>query len=490
MSESHLVGRGGINLAAGRFVGIIAAFFITILMTRMLGPDSYGIFSYAISIPLFVISILNNTVNVGLLKFVPEFIKNGETGKIKHLFWKVIKISLFGSLASIALVIPISFFIPETNLILISLPFILVGVISFNIAMLFYSSKKLYVFAVEYFSTKIFQVVLVIPLITLLGVIGAIFSYTIATFFTLILLLYLYFRNYRNIKKLDSGVGYRKLLSISTPYGISKIFSTATEKTSIFMLTYFTFLFGIAAVGFYSLAVGILFVINTMATSIPEASIPTLVQYTNTKNKKGVQSGFNSVLKYTFVLIIPIIISTPFLMEKFVKLVYGPEFIAASGILTILNLGLIFLIFYKLVTPVLVSKSKFRLFMKTEILVFCILAILSFLLIPTYGPSGAAISYITAIGIGYSLLFYKGIKLVDIKFPIKMTLKILCASFIFGLFAFLPLSPYPYLFISMIAVTFIYFGLLFGLKVLTRYDVSYVISITPFGKRFAKKKEN
>jgi len=477
MNESQVVGRGGINLASGRFIGIIAAFFITILTTRMLGPDSYGVFSYVISIPLFVISILNNTVNVGLLKFVPEFAKNGKIGEIKHLFWKVIKISLFSSFISLALVIPIAYFIPETNMILISLPFILVGVLSFNIAMLFYSSKKLYVFAVEYFSTKIFQVILVIPLITFLGIIGAIYSYTISTFLTLIILFYLYFRSYRKIKKADSGIGYRRLLSISTPYGVSKIFSTATEKTSIFMLTYYTFLFGIAPVGFYNLAIGILFVMNTMITSIPEASIPTLVQYTDNKNQKGLQSGFNSVLKYTMILIIPIIISTPFLMEKFVKLVYGPEFIPAGSILNILSVGLVFMILYKLITPVLVSKGRFTLFMHSEILVFGILAFLSFLLIPVYGTIGAAVAYVVGIGIGYSLLFVKGIRSISVKFPTKMMLRIGLASLVFTLFIFLPLSPYQYLFASAGLLLSIYIGLLFLFKVLTKKDVLFTKSL-------------
>ena len=177
------------------------------------------------------------------------------------------------------------------------------------------------------------------------------------------------------------------------------------------------------------------------------------------------------------ILIIPIIISTPFLMEKFVKLVYGPEFIPAGSILNILSVGLVFMILYKLITPVLVSKGRFTLFMHSEILVFAILAFLSFLLIPVYGTIGAAVAYIVGIGIGYSLLFVKGIRSISVKFPTKMMLRIGLASLVFTLFIFLPLSPYQYLFASAGLLLSIYIGLLFLFKVLTKKDVLFTKSL-------------
>ncbi|MDI6807247.1 MAG: oligosaccharide flippase family protein, partial [Candidatus Aenigmarchaeota archaeon] len=134
MREYLKVGKGGLTIMLGRVLGTIFTFIITILLTRMLGPEQYGIFSYITGIIFLVSGILCSTLSLGLIKYVSSYAAREEWGKVKTIFLKIFKLSfIVGSFSTIFLFF-ISYVLPHNFLIKIISPYIFILVLTFVLA--------------------------------------------------------------------------------------------------------------------------------------------------------------------------------------------------------------------------------------------------------------------------------------------------------------------------------------------------------------------
>ncbi len=72
MGRAVDVGRGGLLLSAGNLTGASLAFLNTLLLTRMLGGDLYGVYSRVITFSFLAMSLLNLGEAWALFRFIPD----------------------------------------------------------------------------------------------------------------------------------------------------------------------------------------------------------------------------------------------------------------------------------------------------------------------------------------------------------------------------------------------------------------------------------
>jgi len=102
MKESReLVKHGGILFVAGAVAGICNYFF-HVYMVRSLGPEEYGIL-YTLSAILMFIAIPMSAMQMVMARYVSLFCSLSQYGKIRFLFFRVLKKLLFYAFPALAL---------------------------------------------------------------------------------------------------------------------------------------------------------------------------------------------------------------------------------------------------------------------------------------------------------------------------------------------------------------------------------------------------
>lgn len=151
-------------------------------------------------------------------------------------------------------------------------------------------------------------------------------------------------------------------------------------------------------IGYYSLAVNFAEVLLQLP-SILSIGIFTLGI---SRDKKAFKKSIDKILKYSFWILIPLIIIYERLLSHFIPLIYGYEFSASITALKFLLIGSLSMVFYTIKFTHLASTyGKPKLGIPPLILSLIINISLNFLLIPKLGITGAAISTCIA----YTLLY-------------------------------------------------------------------------------------
>lgn len=86
MSKTAEVGRGGLLLSVGNLTGAFLGFLNTLLLTRLLGGDLYGVYSRVITFSFLAMSLLNLGEAWALFRFIPDTESKNRLDERKILF--------------------------------------------------------------------------------------------------------------------------------------------------------------------------------------------------------------------------------------------------------------------------------------------------------------------------------------------------------------------------------------------------------------------
>ena len=410
------VGSKVANIAGFVLISKIITFTLSgvalILVTRLLGPTQYGIYTLAVTFAGIFGSIGYFSYGFAVNKFVAQYkqVKNKE--EISHIISNSLFLVLVtgGALTILCSLFSglISQYIFHTSTMSYVIVVVSLWIITSMIAGVVYESllgfgdgKHV---AVIVGVQSFFQASISIGLALLgFGALAPILGLVIGYFLEGIVGLWIILRYNGLSLKAPSFSYIWKLLEFSVPLVLSLVFSSIIGSFGLLFLGYHVLPSIIGNIGIASKTgtlIGVLF------DSISLAILPTLsAAFVNKKLKKGMGRIYGYIVYFAVALVSPllfymIIFSTPFTYSLF-----GSGFSYAPLYVSILGVGLLLGVAGSYASTLLISDGKVRLVLKYNLIAYFLILLLYLILIPLFGA------------IGYVLVaFLAGPLLVDLAF--------------------------------------------------------------------------
>ena len=470
-------------------ISLLAAFLgyvVRFLLARNLTIEDFGLF-YAVFAFLSLIGFFKSLgLESSLIKFIPEFKYRNKNDFIKSSIIYVFLVQLVTNLIIITIIyllsnyLSINFFRNEQSSSILKILAIAFFVDSF-VVMLKFSfqgfQKMMYFAGVDLLRMLLLVIIIYIGLKLNYGLSSAIFAYTVTPIILLFIFMILLLRNvFPEFKKVKPifDINLFKQLSKYGMFTLAGAFGGIIfGYTDTIVLTYFT---GLKNVGLYSVALPTANLLVYFNRAIVGVLFPLTSELWAKNQKILLGAGMEIVYKYLMVTILP----AAFVMVSFANIIisvfFGEQYIAADATLKILSFGMIFANLYGINSGFFLGIGKPQI--NTIILfsgaIFNFL--LNLILVPLIGIVGAAI----ATAISYILMMVFGLikikKLVKIKLPIKIWVKTLMAGVIFtfliwSLKKLIFLNVWLEMAIVLMVSGVVYTALLFLLKVINIAEV-------------------
>lgn len=381
----------------GQMFGLCLSFFIGVWVIRYLGPENYGVLSYALAfagIFSFIAGLgVDNILNRELVKF-PE--------KRDELMGTAFRLKLIGGFIAFAITVISVFIINPSTLIkflvmIYSFTFIFQ---SLNIVSTFFQSRveaKKNVRA-QVLSSSLTSILKIIMILSGLGVIWIMIAYTLDSLWLVIILLISYRRSSLKFRKWKfSGETARQILSSSW------LMMLTTASVLIYMKidqVIIRQMLDERAVGLYSAAIKLSEIWYFIPGIICVSLFPAIIN-----SKKTDQKLYYSRLKrlYILVLVLSIIIAiiVSALAKPIIYLLFGSDYLESISVLRIYAWSTIGFFLGMVSSYYLLAENYMKIYFSSSFFVAVLNIVLNVLLIPKFGINGAAIATV----VSYSFLF-------------------------------------------------------------------------------------
>ncbi len=403
-----LIASSGVNFLF-RILGLGFSFLITIVITRLFGIDSYGLYALAFTIAQALAMVFALGIPNALVKIIGNERLNWK--QAKKVLLKGIKIVLIIGLIPLITIIlghdllSIHLFnkphlSPYFLLLAIGLPLMILHelLLYFFIATQNFKKYNWFMFVMPH---SIFLVLLLV--ISFLKWDGAcVFGcYVVAITITVITEIFYVFELQPN--QTPSILKSKQLLKISSPMMFSGLLIFLLSWTDTIMLGFYM---SEADVGIYNVAfrlgsIGFLVIVSVSTFITPKISL-----LYGEKNYSELKRTIQNATRLVFLLSIPLF-GVIFLGRDFFLKLFGEEVIAGNNALALISVGILFSASCGNVDQILNMTGGEKILRNITIVSFLLNIILNFIFIPTKGINGAALaSLITNITLNIICLIY------------------------------------------------------------------------------------
>lgn len=395
----------------GQMFGLFLSFFIGVWVVRYLGPENYGVLSYALAfagIFSFIAGLgVDNILNRELVKF-PE--------KRDELMGTAFRLKLIGGFIAFAITVISVFIINPSTLIkflvmVYSFTFIFQ---SLNIVSTFFQSRveaKKNVRA-QVLSSSLTSILKIIMILSGLGVIWIMIAYTLDSVWSMSVLFVLYrrskfkFRNWKFSKKLAKQIfssSWLMMLTTASVLVYMKIDQVIIRQ-----------LLDERAVGLYAAAVKLSEIWYLIPVVICISLFPAIIN----SRKTSLKSYYNRLKKLfslVFVLSVIIAIIVSVLARPIIYVLFGSNYAESVSVLRIYSWSIIGFFLGTVASYYLLAENYMKIYLFSSLFVAVLNIVLNILLIPKMGLNGAAIATVISYSFLFlSLLFFKKMR-TDIK---------------------------------------------------------------------------
>lgn len=401
------------------------ALFLTIILTRFLQPELFGIYSLTLSIILVLTTFTDLGINGALTKYISNALSKNNKLLARSYFKYLLKIKSFISIITAitlgSLAYPISHFIfqkPELFLpLLAGSVFLLFAPIAGLFESFFFITKKVKFAVRAEIIRQTFRIILSITSILVFTqinpVAGIFLAFTLSSlFFTSYALKYTYQKCNYLFKKRTIKIERKRLLKFVSYLSISSIGIIFLGSIDTLMLGLFV---GNEYIGFYKVAINLTIsfaaILNLAAVLLPNFS---------EDNMKKAQKLLKKVTRYISLIAIPCILGLVILGKETIRIIYGPEYlIAFYPLLILLPLALINPLI-KVIITFFNGQEKANLPAKAVIITTLSNILLNYLFIKTLIPYGDALAI---LGAAIATLLSQVIFIIILIFQIKKETK-------------------------------------------------------------------
>lgn len=381
----------------GQMFGLCLSFFIGVWVVRYLGPENYGILSYALAFT----GIFSFISNLGVDNILNrELVRSPE--KRDELMGTAFRLKLIGGFIAFGITVASVFIINPSNLIKF-----LVMVYSFtfifqplNIVSTFFQSRveaKKNVRA-QVISSSFTSILKIIVMLSGLGVIWIMLVYTLDSLWVVTVL----FLSYRRAKFKARNWKFNGALARQI-FSSSWLMMLTTASVLVYMKIDQVIIRQILderAVGLYSAAIKLSEIWYFIPGIICVSLFPAIIN-----SKKTSQQSYYSRLKKLYVLVlvlsllIAIIVSA--LARPIVQLLFGGDYLESISVLRIYAWSIIGFFIGIVSSYYLLAENYIKIYFFSSFFVAILNVVLNVLLIPKLGINGAAIATV----VSYSFLF-------------------------------------------------------------------------------------
>lgn len=381
--------------------------FLTLMsygyLSRILGREGFGIFSYVFAYVNIFLGLANlgiNSISIREASREPNFLSRYLADAVSlKLFLTLIALSLLNSI-SLALH---GHVLLKKAVFIASLSFLFDN-LSHAINIVFYSSKKMGYKALLDILEKLLRLIL-IYLSTFFSkninyIIQAVFLSSLMGFAIRAISLMRFNINLNLSPDIRRAM---KLFKLSFPLGIAALIYTFYSRIGIILLA---FLKGKAEVGIYSAGFNIITALLFLPACLGEAIFPALSHYFRNFIAEFKKTYF-LIIKYFLIISLPLFFLLYLLSDRIIVILYGKEFILGIKTFQILIAALFFNFFNILNNYVLIASNNSKSLFKFNLfsLLFYLLLLPYFII--EFGSPGLAISFLASQLFMTFLLFSK-----------------------------------------------------------------------------------
>lgn len=383
-------------LFADKILRMGVGLFVGVWIARYLGPEQYGLWNFAIAF----VALFGAFATLGLDSIVVrELVKNPE--RQNELLGTAFTLKLTGALIALILaIVSISLIRTGETLTLWLVALSALGFVFQSVNVIdFYFQAKVKSRYTVYASNAAF-ILMTLVKIVLLTLSAPLIAFAFVGLGEIVLtgmfLLIVYKINHLNICDWNySNYIAKNLVKSSWPLVFSSLAVAVFMRIDQIMLQYYL---GSNAVGIYSAAVRISEVWYFLGSVVISSVAPAIY-----KAKKDNNDTYMAKLLHTYKILIllsfSIIIPFSFLSSIIISALYGLQYYQASSVLLIHTWTTLF-VFIGLAQGIFwVSESLQKLSLISTVIAASINIIMNFLLIPIYGPTGAAFATLVSYGI-------------------------------------------------------------------------------------------
>ncbi|MEM5778148.1 MAG: oligosaccharide flippase family protein [Candidatus Aenigmatarchaeota archaeon] len=337
--KSELIKRSSLVFIATAFASLIA-FFANLIISKLLGPESFGVFKTVIYLFAFLPTIADLGINSSLTKYIAEF--GEKSKKLKHLIYWFFKVKLISYVILIAVLFFLKDYIALYFLKDASLSYIIIaGIVflasnfflTFSFIVLGFQNFKLY--SLSLFLNSSISAILAV-LLSQLGIFYMILGWSLGPIIGNLPNIF-YFLS-KKIEKIEKIEMKKIFFGFSLPIFPIEL-SVALTSAIIPILSLF---FSQELIGYYSFAFMFYYVTMLIPNSLSTALFPKVSELNGLKKHKDAKAILKkSFLYYSLVAIIGLAFVI-LLSEWFISLIANEYLPSLFIFQSIVSLGFIF----------------------------------------------------------------------------------------------------------------------------------------------------
>jgi O-antigen/teichoic acid export membrane protein len=473
------------SILFSKLVSVIVAGLSFVLVSRLLGPTTYGVYVLATSFAGVFISVGAFGINTALPKFIAEYRSKGQKKRVEDVvasgYISIISIGIVMTLIAVA-------FGPQiAQLVFKSSSFSLIAVVaalSITFSLLYDASYGMLVgfgkqgflvtlTLVQIVTQSVVSIVLVLMGFGAFGpVIGLLTGLIIGSVFAMLSIY-----SQEKLKfSFHIGSEMKTLIMFSIPIGVYGAISGFVSNVSNLILGYYA---NPTIVGNVGVAIKFSGVIALAVDSVGIALLPLFASLTHKRHKAYTNKLYNYSVCLMLSILVPIVLVISVVAPN-VTVILWPTYTSLPYLIPIVSIGIIFFLLANYTSTLLISNNKVKEVMIYSVISSAIQLLLLFALVPSFKGIGlVAIVALFSPMLSFAFYIRLASKLLKIKLEYGKLLRIsaaslVCAAVIFPMTLIFSHSSVATLASATILLLLIYPPLVVFFKGVTSNDLTVI----------------
>lgn len=482
--------RGSFIIFIGNIIFRIGGYLYRFLMAALLGPTSWGILATTLPFQGIFQTLSAGGLPPAIAKYVAEYEVVNEHDMARKTIYVALKIMVFlGIFFGVIMVFIVAPWLaydylgkPETLV-----PLQIVGLITpFSVIVGAFRGAFQGVYKMEYIvytrAVEQLGMILFATAFVLIGfsVTGALWGTVIGFAAAAVSAVYIFrhhMAKYIPPASVDFKFTWRDELDLATTLVKFSIPVIITAIAEMLIYNICTMVMGkfltLEAVGFFAAADPISRLPLMISISIATTILPASSEAFRAGNKVALEKYVSEAYKFSLLFVVPMCIGLACFAAPILRLLYftNPAYVAGASALAILSIGMTFYSIFSISTSIVQGIGNPRIPMYILVFGAILTAILNWVMVPTLGIAGGAAAISIACFAMMVPILYMVFKLTQVKAPKVSVVKILAASMIMGVVAYIMPKTTSWLFVGIIVCMIVYFFALILVRFFTQEDI-------------------
>ena len=482
--------RGSFIIFIGNIIFRIGGYLYRFLMAALLGPTSWGILATTLPFQGIFQTLSAGGLPPAIAKYVAEYEVVNEHDMARKTIYVALKIMVFlGIFFGVIMVFIVAQWLaygylgkPETLV-----PLQIVGLITpFSVIVGAFRGAFQGVYKMEYIvytrAVEQLGMILFATAFVLIGfsVTGALWGTVIGFAAAAVSAVYIFrhhMAKYIPPASVDFKFTWRDELDLATTLVKFSIPVIITAIAEMLIYNICTMVMGkfltLEAVGFFAAADPISRLPLMISISIATTILPASSEAFRAGNKVALEKYVSEAYKFSLLFVVPMCIGLACFAAPILRLLYftNPAYVAGASALAILSIGMTFYSIFSISTSIVQGIGNPRIPMYILVFGAILTAVLNCVMVPTLGIAGGAAATSIACFAMMVPILYMVFKLTQVKAPKVSVVKILAASMIMGVVAYIMPKTTSWLFVGIIVCMIVYFFALILVRFFTQEDI-------------------